>query len=66
MDAGSPRVPQLHFGTPWIMMCRCSAGTPISSNVLGIVLLAKVFGINLIIVVARNPRILITLGRVPQ
>jgi len=56
----------LHFGMSRIMMFRCSAGTPISSNVLGIVLLAKVFGINLIIVVAINPRILITLGRVPQ
>lgn len=33
---------------------------------LGIILLAIVFGINLIIVIARNPRILITLGRMPQ
>lgn len=33
---------------------------------LGIILLAIVFGINLIIVIARNPRVLITLGRMPQ
>ena len=33
---------------------------------LGIILLAIVFGINLIIVIARNPRILIMIGRMPQ
>lgn len=33
---------------------------------LAIILLAIVFGINLIIVLARNPRILLTLGRMPQ
>ena len=33
---------------------------------LAIILLAIVFGINLIIVVARNPRILFILGRMPQ
>jgi tungstate transport system permease protein len=32
----------------------------------GIILLAIVFGINLIIVIARNPRILILIGRMPQ
>ncbi len=32
----------------------------------GIILLVIVFGINLIIVIARNPRVLITLGRMPQ
>jgi tungstate transport system permease protein len=33
---------------------------------LGIILLVIVFGINLIIVIARNPRILIMIGRMPQ
>jgi tungstate transport system permease protein len=33
---------------------------------LSIILLAIVFGINLIIVIARNPRMLLTLGRMPQ
>ena len=33
---------------------------------LSLILLAIVFGINLIIVIARNPRVLITLGRMPQ
>jgi tungstate transport system permease protein len=33
---------------------------------LSIILLAIVFGINLIIVIARNPRMLFTLGRMPQ
>jgi tungstate transport system permease protein len=33
---------------------------------LSIILLAIVFGINLIIVIARNPRVLLTLGRMPQ
>lgn len=33
---------------------------------LAIILLAIVFGINLIIVIARNPRVLLTLGRMPQ
>jgi len=32
----------------------------------GIILLAIVFGINLVIVIARNPRILILIGRMPQ
>jgi tungstate transport system permease protein len=33
---------------------------------LSLILLAIVFGMNLIIVIARNPRVLITLGRMPQ
>jgi tungstate transport system permease protein len=33
---------------------------------LSIILLVIVFGINLIIVIARNPRVLFTLGRMPQ
>jgi tungstate transport system permease protein len=33
---------------------------------LAIILLVIVFGINLIIVIARNPRVLVTLGRTPQ
>jgi tungstate transport system permease protein len=33
---------------------------------LGIILLVIVFGINLTIVIARNPRILIMIGRMPQ
>jgi tungstate transport system permease protein len=33
---------------------------------LAIILLAILFGINLIIVIARNPRVLLTLGRMPQ
>jgi len=33
---------------------------------LGIILLVIVFGINLTIVIARNPRVLIMIGRMPQ
>jgi tungstate transport system permease protein len=43
-----------------------SRGEFATAIALGIILLVIVFGINLIIVIARNPRILIMIGRMPQ
>ena len=43
-----------------------SRGDFATAIALGIILLVIVFGINLIIVIARNPRILIMIGRMPQ
>jgi tungstate transport system permease protein len=43
-----------------------SQGDFAMSIALAIILLVLVLGINLIIIIARNPRVLITLGRMPQ
>jgi tungstate transport system permease protein len=43
-----------------------SRGEFATAIALGIILLVIVFGINLIIVIARNPRVLIMIGRMPQ
>ena len=42
-DACSPRVPQLLFGMSWIIMCRDSGLTPMSSNALAIPLMSFSF-----------------------
>jgi len=43
-----------------------SRGDFATAIALGIILLVIVFGINLIIIIARNPRAILTLGRMPQ